>query len=238
MRFLPNSVRRRLGATVIAGMWEYLRQPEGEQSFGGPFNGQLARQKMFLALIQLLTPSMICETGTYKGTTTEFLAQSCKLPILTVEGNKKAYGYSKLRLAKYRHVRVELGDSRQVLTNHLSHGCLKARSVTYYLDAHWNDDLPLAEEVDLIFTMSDDATVVIDDFEVPGDSGYAFDVYGPNKLSVDYLEYVIQKHRLICFFPSCHSAEESGAKRGCVVLAQGEKRITLLRQCQHLRQVL
>jgi hypothetical protein len=49
---------------------------------------------------------------------------------------------------------------------------LRDSPLFFYLDAHWNEDLPLAEEIDLIFSRSPCAVVMIDDFEVPGDPGF------------------------------------------------------------------
>jgi hypothetical protein len=55
------------------------------------------------------------------------------------------------------------------------------RTILFYLDAHWNDDLPLEEELELIFSVHPHAVVMIDDFQVPDDPGYQFDEYGPGK---------------------------------------------------------
>ena len=58
----------------------------------------------------------------------------------------------------------------------------------FYLDAHWNDHLPLREEVELALKHFAKAVLIIDDFAVPDDPGYAFDDYGPGKaLTLDYL---------------------------------------------------
>lgn len=50
-----------------------------------------------------------------------------------------------------------------------------------YLDAHWGEDLPLAEKLEIVFSWDSDAIVMIDDFQVPDDPGYAYDDYGPGK---------------------------------------------------------
>jgi hypothetical protein len=39
-------------------------------------------------------------------------------------------------------------------------------SLFVYLDAHWNDDLPLAEELEIVFGACPNAIVMIDDFNV------------------------------------------------------------------------
>lgn len=59
---------------------------------------------------------------------------------------------------------------------------------------------------------------MIDDFQVPGDEGYSYDDYGPGKrLCLDYLQPLSQ-FKLTAFFPTLPSREETGGKRGCVVL--------------------
>jgi hypothetical protein len=62
--------------------------------------------------------------------------------------------------------------------------------------------------------------VVIDDFEVPGDPGYAFDDYGAGKaLTSEYISGMIERFKLRAYYPTKPSTCETGAKRGCVVLA-------------------
>ena len=69
-----------------------------------------------------------------------------------------------------------------------SEGSSKARwksladaALFFYLDAHWNEDLPLAEELDTIFCRSSNPVVMIEDFQVPDDPDYGYDDYGPRK---------------------------------------------------------
>ncbi len=60
--------------------------------------------------------------------------------------------------------------------------------VFIYLDAHWEDDLPLAEELRIIAGAWRSAVVMIDDFQVSDDDGYGFDDFGPGKaLTQSYL---------------------------------------------------
>ena len=50
--------------------------------------------------------------------------------------------------------------------------------------------------------------------------GYEYDDYGPEKRWVaGYIAPAVSAHRLQVFYPSTPSANESGARRGCVVLA-------------------
>ncbi len=63
--------------------------------------------------------------------------------------------------------------------------------------------------------------VVIDDFRVPDDEGYRFDDYGPGKaLTWDYVGPIAERYGATAAYPATPSAEETGARRGCVVLAR------------------
>jgi hypothetical protein len=61
-----------------------------------------------------------------------------------------------------------------------------------------------------------EAVIVIDDFEVPGDSGYTFDCYGDEALTVSFLETTGARH--------------TGALRGWVVLTQSRTIADTLQQ--------
>ena len=106
----------------------------------------------------------------------------------------------------------------------------------FYLDAHWNDDLPLAEELETILSHCSAAVVMIDDFQVPFDAGYGHDDYGFGKaLTSGYIASVVSGYRLRVLYPSTPSAEEGGARRGCVVLAKHPAHISRLSSLPLLR---
>jgi hypothetical protein len=148
-----------------------------------------------------------------------------QVPVFTCERSEENFGFAQARLSPIRNVTITLGDSREFLHDLLKGPLLKSgqEAIIFYLDAHWNADLPLAEEVDLIFGSCPSATVMIDDFEVPGDAGYGFDNYGPGlTLEASYLAAAVQKHQLATFYPSSPSSAETGVRRGCVVLCKDE----------------
>ena len=62
---------------------------------------------------------------------------------------------------------------------------------------------------------------MIDDFQVPHDPGYGFDDYGPmcGRLTIDFIEDLIAEYDLSVCFPAFASVDETGSKRGCVILA-------------------
>jgi predicted O-methyltransferase YrrM len=205
----------------LLGVIEYAVHPDRGAAWGGAFNGQPFRQALFWALIKRLEPAAIVETGTYLGTTTELMAET-GLPIFTIEAQPRYYGFARARLRRQRNVTLLRGDSRAALRS-LVNGPLRSfagRTLFFYLDAHWNDDLPLAEELDIIFTCCPAAIVMVDDFRVPGDADYGYDDFGSEKALTDaYISRAVVKLGLFTHYPSTPGRHEGGRRRGCVVLS-------------------
>ncbi|HET7085336.1 MAG TPA: hypothetical protein VFI23_11235 [Rhizomicrobium sp.] len=204
---------------VAAGFVDYARGP-GRWAKLTPFNGQACRRQIFEALRQLNFAAII-ETGTHVGTTAEYFAQT-GLPVFSVEGNPRRYGFAKARLRRFKNLSLRLGDSRLQLHNILTG--LGAdnlqKPLFFYLDAHWKHGLPLAGELEIILALCAQPTIMIDDFQVADDPGYGFDDYGEGKvLARDYIEPFIVQNGLALFYPAASSADETGRKRGSVVLA-------------------
>lgn len=198
---------------VIAG-WADRRRPKFRHQ---PLNGQAGRQRMVRAMTSAVIFECVVETGTFRGYTTEYLAQLTGVPVKTVEAIPRYHAYARARLRRHPLVETRLGDSRDFLRELAASGDA-ANTTLFYLDAHWQVDLPLAEELEIIIATWTSAAVIVDDFEVPGDAGYGFDDYGPGKrLTADYLGTGSQ--RWSRFYPTVPSAEETGGRRGCIVMA-------------------
>lgn len=214
---------RMLGPTRT-GRLSYRLRPWSGRAWGGPLNGQAWRCHLVAELIRQARPAAIVETGTYLGTTTEWLS-AFQIPVWSCEASERNFGYARQRLIAVPNTHLVLGDSRAALRQILSDP-LKAslaETILFYLDAHWNEDLPLAEELDIIFAACPRAIVLIDDFQVPDDPGYTYDDYGAGKaLTADYIAPTVAAHGLVTLYPRMPSDVETGAKRGCAVLARAE----------------
>jgi predicted O-methyltransferase YrrM len=219
MRSLIKAAARQIVPSKILGAIDFLRFPSRRTAWGGPFNGQPARQALFREMVAKLHPYALVETGTYLGTTTEFMAQT-GLPVYTIEANPRSFGFVRVRFWRTYNITLICGDSRTALRK-LLRDDLSSHTLFFYLDAHWNDDLPLAEEIDIVFGRCPMAVVMIDDFQVPSDPGYDYDDYGAGKALIpSYVASPIAAYNLQAFYPVTPSAEESGLRRGCIVLAR------------------
>lgn len=230
---------RRFASSTRLGVWVRLARrvrssggpdqvlralsPGVQWTWGGPMNGQAGRCGMVRTLASRVPFAYVVETGTYLGASTGFLADVTGATVHTVEADLDSFRFSQRAFAGRADVQVAHGDSRSFLRRLAAEQALE-RPVLFYLDAHWDAaDLPLWEEIGIILRHWSQPVIVIDDFEVPGDEGYAFDRYGPgNSLWVNDLIPHLQ-HDVEAWCPSMPSADETGARRGCIVLTRGSK---------------
>ena len=238
---VKSLIFRMLGGRNM-GRLDYLLGRQSENPWGGPFNGQNFRQRIYTDIMSRVDFRAIVETGTFRGTTTEFFAKS-NLPVYSVEIDPRAHGYAVQRLFPQRE-RVHLfqGDSPEFLKRLADRPNFPKSKVFFYLDAHVQDSSryrkpPVVEELEVIFTNWTEAVVMIDDFEVPG-TAYSHIDYGPGRvLNLAYLE-PLNYLRLFAFFPVVGPEEETGAKRGWVVLCREDAINQILSGIRNLTRVL
>ena len=186
-------------------------------------NMQEGRQRMVLRLIDLANSTAIIETGTYLGVTSKFLAAHTSVPIFTAEVNPEFHREATSSLAGSANVHPKLADSRTALREWSADDAVPKANVLFYLDAHWHEDLPLADELSLIAEFWRESLVLIDDFEVPDDPGYMFDDYGPGKrLCLDIVPTELHGS-WTPLFPTLPGREETGARKGCVLLVPTDR---------------
>jgi hypothetical protein len=184
------------------------------------FNGQKFRKAIFGELVRAFRVEAIVETGTYTGNTTGYMARKTGLPVYTCEVNKTFYSVARRRLEDVPNVTLKLSESCPFLRALAKDGVADKRCFIY-LDAHWHEALPLAEEIDIICDNWRDFVIMVDDFQVPGDEGYGYDDYGKaGRLTIADFKEVVARRDLVPFFPALPSAQETGYRRGSVILAR------------------
>lgn len=237
---LRQAITRDLNTPALfAEMAEMLDHPDYRAHLdaplqGGAFNGQALRQAMFRELVGALQPATIFETGSFHGTTTDFMARETTAHVFTCELDPNFHWFCAQRFAAAPNITLVNLDSRQFLARYVPRFAGDAPCL-FYLDAHWDaTDLPLLEELRIVLAQAPHSIVLIDDFEVWDDPGYSYDDYGPTRrLTLDYLA-PLDALGPRYFFP-LGSDDETGAKRGSVVLTIDPEFTALLAGLSKLR---
>lgn len=227
----PEAFITMAGMLEDEGYQNYLKAP-----FYGPFNAQQMRQSIFTQLVHLMAPATIFETGTFRGTTTAFIAEHAPTAHLySCELEVNFFHFAAARLRDVPNVSVVNLDSRSFLKRYVPLFSRPEVPSLFYLDAHWDkDDLPLLEELEIIFAAAPRAVVMIDDFQVWDDNGYTYDEYGPGRtLNLLYLAPLARLEPRY-FFP-ISSAQETGVRRGSVVIARDPELVAHLARIPQLR---
>ena len=191
---------------------------EPAQDLGMHAQGQ--RREVVRDLFGRVPFASVVETGTYLGFTAGYLATQYGVPVHSCEIVPRYFHGARRRLAGIPGIHLRNLDSRSFLRELAADPVLTAQPTFFDLDAHWYKDLPLDDEVRIIHAAWKDYVILVDDFRVPGDDGYAWDDYGPGKvLDLDYLEPSRRDCGYSVFFPTAGSATETGQKVGYTVLA-------------------
>lgn len=199
-----------------------LESPRYVASEAAGFNGQAHRKRIFRELVDACRFNRLIETGTYVGDTTAFMATTTGLPVHTCEANRTFQALARSRTQGISGIQFHSGDSRRCLRELLGASSSQewlGAPLFFYLDAHWHADLPLVEEIALIASCCKEFVIMIDDFRVEGDAGYGYDDYGRDRtLELSTLRAVLDRYSLRTFFPSLPSTQETGGRRGSVIL--------------------
>jgi predicted O-methyltransferase YrrM len=101
----------------LVGALEYHIRPRVGEVWGGPFNGQCFRQLIVADLLRVCEPAAIVETGTYRGSSTFFLAMNSPGRIFSTEANPRNFSFALRRLRHFQNVTLFYMDSREFLKN-------------------------------------------------------------------------------------------------------------------------
>lgn len=187
------------------------------------FNGQVKRQEVFKEIVAVFKINEVIETGTFIGRSTGFFANYLPNAVVrSCELSPQFHALAEQRLKNFKNISLVCADSRNFLAELENDPYSAGGNVTFvYLDAHWHADLPLKEELEILVLKRPNAVIMIDDFEVLGDTGYNYDDYGKGKrLAFSDYQAVFDELGYIAYSPSAFSSMETGIKkRGSVILA-------------------
>jgi cephalosporin hydroxylase len=201
-------------------------------------NAQIKRKEIVERILEKQKPEVIVETGTHLGDSTGYFARFAE-SVLTSDSSPIYMWAAKTRLARFSNIDYFIGDSRDFLRNVTKSDGMNSKSTLFYLDAHWHEDLPLHEEIEIVVGSCKKGNwiILIDDFCVPGDAGYAYPSYGEGKtLNFEYIKDIVAKNELDVFFPTIPSREESGYRTGYVFLSNGGDVTDILKSDKDLKQ--
>lgn len=142
---------------------------------------ELHNDKVFQEIFELIgnkfNATSIVETGAFLGWSSGFFANKFpNLQIYTCEIVKRFYNESKKYLIDYKNINLRHTDSLSFL-NELIDGGELGECPVFFLDAHWyRKDLCLTKEIELITNKLKKAVIIVDDFKIPGNSSFGFEV--------------------------------------------------------------
>jgi hypothetical protein len=183
------------------------------------FNQQFVRSSLFLDLIFQLRLDTFWETGSFGGGTSLLMAAQTNLPIFSCETIPDFHTYVQAVLRPFGHrVHAYLEDSRAFLSRMVVEQPTARPFI--YLDAHWYEDLPLLEELRIIVSTMNEYVIAIDDFRVPFDEGFSYDLYNEQALDWEFIKPTVLTARSTpaVFYPSYSSQHETGFRRGFILL--------------------
>jgi hypothetical protein len=232
-----------LAAFRTAALLDFHLQPGLRAGFGGPFNGQVLRVAAFRAIARFDGLTEVIETGAYRGTTTEFMAQHVACPVKTTESHPYFHEATRLRFEDLARrdarwataVQLNALDSRAFLIECLREARSDGELSFFYLDAHGDYisgqtvENPFVEEVRLIRRARRGCIVMIDDFEVPDDPTYGVD---DGNTMVNLAPLLPE---FDAWFSPLEARHDTGSYRGSIVLSGSPETTVLLSGIPELR---
>ena len=158
------------------------------------FNRECIRAFIFWRLHQHYQCTSFVETGTYHGETTGYVRRTFKTPVFTSEIYPAHHMLSRLHLLWAGGIKFQRCNSPDFLRSVCRPEIIRHNPM-FYLDAHWYDYIPLADELATIAERCDKAIVLIDDFFNPWDSRFLFDEYPGFRIDMHVVESAMVSRR-------------------------------------------
>jgi len=182
------------------------------------FNGQENRARVFAAIDAEVPFANYVETGTFLGMTTDFLARRAKArgaQVHSCEINDRHHAIATRTVGHLPNVDLQRANSVDFLAA-LAPRISRSQNFVY-LDAHWNDYLPLRDELSIIRGWGN-TVVLIDDFKVPFDPHFGWDKYDEDReICLEHIAGTFGNNPV--YFPNYPANEERVPPRGYCMIA-------------------
>lgn len=119
------------------------------------------------------------ETGSGYGASIRYLSYKCPdLKIFSCENDLVHFNISKRQCEGRKNIKIFFQNSVDFLEDLLnSEPLIREERVVFWLDAHWDKNWPLMDEVGIIVENFKNAIILIDDFKITGRPQFGYDSY-------------------------------------------------------------
>ncbi len=132
----------------------------------------------------------VIETGTWRGYTARKMAEFVDM-VHTIEAHPVTAALARETLAGVENAVVHEGDSGKLLEGI---AVRPEAPILFFLDAHWQEQWPLFEELDGIAEYGEPCVIVIHDCQVPG-KDFGFDTYDGKALTFELVKPYLDRLR-------------------------------------------
>jgi len=140
-----------------------------------------------------------------------------RFSLYSVEINPHYVERSRLLFASNPNIRILEGSSEKVLNDLIAAKDFRRDDTWFfYLDAHWGEYWPLRDEVAAILAL-ERFIIVIDDFQVPDQPRFGFDMYQGVPCGMPVIEDLIAGRPTKVYYP----VRSNRDNRGWVLLCEG-----------------
>ena len=199
-----------------------------------PMNGQRNRLRTSFLLCDIFKPDFAIESGSYLGTSTQYLASLASTKTYSIEINSAFADIARMRLKTdidCGRIEVIDGDSAVQMSKILSTFNPTNSKVFAYLDAHWLEHIPLSEEIQSLLDWGGDFIAVVDDFYTPDDPGFGFDQYKNHRVDISHIP---KSEQISVWIPDKNSSTESGSRRGTAYIVSSRLKELVVKESNNL----
>lgn len=184
------------------------------------FEGDSYLKSEFQRLIDKHKINVLIETGTYLGNTTKQFAEMVAT-VFTIEQNEEYYWAANEKLAYIGNVDNLVGSSVQVLPMVFSNPMVVGeypQNILLFLDAHWGENNPLLQELEIIANYKIKPVIVIHDFKVPGHPELGYDSYDGQDYEWSWIEKAVENIYGPDGYTYHYNTQAEGARRGVIFI--------------------